>query len=84
MKAHLVFDDWRTTVPRGPKILPGESIYNHDLGLRLSEGELHSGTTWDVEIVGLPDDIAEEIRVAREACAAVPVFTVYVNAEAPT
>ena len=72
MKIALVFDDWRGT--RGLALASG-SIYGTALGQRLSEGHLHSGTTWHVEI-DLPADISEELRDAYEKHGAYAVFRV--------
>ncbi len=41
MKVKLVFDDWK---------LRGESIYGTLEGVALSEGDFHSGTTFNGEI----------------------------------
>ena len=66
MKAYLVFADWR---------IKGCSIYQTVLGVALSTGALHSGTTWEVEI-DLPEAIAEELRRAYEDHGASAVFRV--------
>jgi len=54
LRCHLVFDDWRVA---------GKSVYDTDLGVKLSNGDLHSGTTWTVEI-NLPSEIKAELREA--------------------
>jgi len=68
MKCRLVLDDWR---------LEGkaDSIYSTELGLELSMGDLHSGTTWEGEIKVTPE-IEEEIREAMKEHKAYPVFRV--------
>ena len=68
MKLALIFDDWRGPPAYG-------SIYATELGLRLSSGDLHSGTTWHVE-VDLPADLAKELRRAYAEHGAYAVFRV--------
>lgn len=41
MKVKLVFDDWTKD---------GESVYNTKLGIELSMGDFHSGSTFNAEI----------------------------------
>ena len=69
MLARLVFDDWRDAHQ------PYRSIYATELGLVLSTGDLHSGTTWTVEI-DFPEDLAEELRTAYAQHRAYAVFWV--------
>lgn len=69
MKVLIIFDDWR-------RVREGGSIYQTELGVRLSAGILHSGTTWTVELVGLPDEVTDEIRQAYDEHRAYPVFRV--------
>ena len=65
MNALLVFNDWRS----------GEgSIYQTELGVRLSTGDLHSGTCWRVTIEGLPADVEQELRDAYTQHRAEAVF----------
>lgn len=52
------------------------SIYATELGVELAGGDLHSGTTWEAIILGLPADIKEEILAAYEQHGAYPVFRV--------
>jgi uncharacterized protein YjfI (DUF2170 family) len=68
MKCRIVFDDWRQ---KGK----GESIYNTELGIELSLGDLHSGTTFETEI-DLPEDLEKEIEIAMREYGAYPVFRV--------
>ena len=62
MKFDLIFDDWQKD---------GQSIYQTELGVQLSLGDLHSGTTWDNH---LPREILAEIREAWENFRAYPIF----------
>jgi hypothetical protein len=66
LNCKLVFDDWRQFV------VP-YSIYNTQLGLDLSSGDLHSGTTFSA-VVRLPEKIEQEIKDAYEEHGAYPVF----------
>ncbi len=50
MKIKLVFDDWK---------LKGKSIYNTETGIELSSGDFHSGTTFDGDIWGQPEQMKE-------------------------
>ena len=67
MNCLMVFNDWQRR---------GRSIYGTDLGLELSAGDLHSGTTWRVA-VDLPADIAAEIERAYREHNVCPVFCVF-------
>jgi hypothetical protein len=60
MKATLVFNDWQRR---------GTSIYQTEDGLRLSTGDLHSGTTFRVEVTGLPADSEAELQDAARTAA---------------
>ena len=65
MKVRLVFADWSSATG-------GVTIYNTDLGVYLSSGPLHSGSTWEVELLGFPEELAAEMRSAyadHKACA---------------
>lgn len=73
MKCRLVLDDWR-------KVGENDSIYSTRLGIELSMGELHSGTTWEGEI-SLPPEIEKEIIEAMKEHNAYPVFRVLSNCE---
>ena len=54
MKIELVFDEWRDK---------GESIYDREEAVRLSEGDFHSGSMFDAEIE-LDEDTAAELQAA--------------------
>ena len=54
MKIKLVFDDWK---------LKGKSIYNTQMGMALSTGDFHSGTTFD-GIITLDQEQHEELEQA--------------------
>lgn len=66
MKCRLVFDDWR-------RIGEAESVYATPLGIELSVGDLHSGTTFEAEVV-LPQDIEEEIKASWNRHGAYPAL----------
>ena len=68
MKIKLVFEDWR-------QVGKSESIYNTQLGMDLSCGDLHSGTTFDADIT-IPEDAEQEILQAYEDDKAYPVFRI--------
>ncbi len=67
MKIKLVFHDWKQTGKAG-------SIYASEIGVGLSKGDLHSGSTFEAEIVGLPEDVEQDIRYAWTGWRAYPVF----------
>jgi len=71
MKCELVFEDWR-------QYGKPDSIYSTELGVELSLGDLHSGTTFDAE-VHLPPEVEIEIEKAMREHAAYPVFRVLCN-----
>jgi hypothetical protein len=56
MKIKLIFDDWR---------FQGKSIYNTEVGLDLSSGDFHSGSTFKGEIELEPDQF-DEFKTALE------------------
>jgi hypothetical protein len=56
MKAKLVFTDWRDR--------HGDSVYGSAVGVSLSLGDFHSGTTLTA-IVELDGPDAEELRTAK-------------------
>lgn len=64
MRCRLTFYDWHRALG---------SIYDTEVGLRLSTGDFHAGTTWDVEVT-LPEDVAEELRQAQARDRARAVF----------
>lgn len=68
MNVKLVFEDWRQH--GNPK-----SVYSTPLGLELSSGDLHSGTTFRAN-VSLPQGVEEEINKAAFEHGAYPVFAV--------
>lgn len=74
MKVKLVFDDWR-------QIGKPDSIYNTELGLALSSGDLHSGTTFDAKVI-IDENVMQEIREAMNEHGAYPVFRFVVEREA--
>jgi len=57
VKINLVFDDWRDE--------RGNSVYNTIVGLDLTCGDLHSGTTFEANIA-LDADTEEQLRRAVE------------------
>ena len=67
MKVKLVFHDWLNP-------LTGKSIYQTEEGIELSQGDLHSGTTFDAEVQFSPDDTV--FIDEAKAIGAVPVFYV--------
>jgi hypothetical protein len=68
MICSLILDDWR-------QLKNPDSIYNTDLGLHLTAGDLHSGSTFEATIA-LPPDIEAEIATAWNDHTAYPVFRV--------
>jgi hypothetical protein len=68
MKVELVFHDWR-------KEGEADSIYNTELGVVLSVGDLHSGTVFHADLTLTPE-IEREITRAWEEHKAYPVFWV--------
>jgi hypothetical protein len=68
IKAKLVFTDW---------IADGRSIYKTEEGIYLSKTDLHSGSTFDVE-VELPIEAVESIKDGI-ALGAKPVFYLDAN-----
>ena len=66
--ATLVFDDWRMYGHT-------DSIYNTELGVELSMGDLHAGTGI-LGSITVPDHVAEEIQRAWDRHGAYPVFRV--------
>ena len=66
MTVDLVMDDWR-------KVGEPKSIYNTPLGVELSAGDLHSGTTFRAVVV-FEQNVAWEIERAFKEHGAYPVF----------
>lgn len=56
------------------------SVYNSELGVQLSSGDLHSGTTFSA-VVSLPEDIQQEIKEAYKTHQSYPVFALVPNVE---
>lgn len=71
MKCRLVMEDWR-------QIGTADSIYSTPLGVDLSMGDMHSGTTFEA-VVELPLDVAEEIETAWREHGAYPVLRLMPN-----
>jgi len=69
----LVFDDWR-------QVGNPNSIYNSELGIQLSSGDLHSGTMLEAEISFSDEQIEKEIIEACEGHGAYPVFSLFLQA----
>lgn len=67
MICRLIFDDWRKD---------GKSIYNTELGIQLSMGDLHHGTIFDVDLNFDDPDIETEIKAAKREHNVEPVFVV--------
>jgi hypothetical protein len=72
MKCRLVMEDWR-------QVGNAESIYSTPLGVSLSMGDMHSGTTFEA-VVELSPDIATEIETAWREHGAYPVLRLMPNA----
>lgn len=69
MRIKLVFEDWR-------KKGRSSSIYNTRLGMSLSMGDLHSGTTLDAQLLIDDPEIEREISAAYKDHKAYAVFRV--------
>lgn len=67
MRVKLAFEDWRQTGQ-------ADSIYETPLGVELSLGDLHSGTTFEATVVFDSIGIEGEIEVAYKEDGAYPVF----------
>lgn len=57
MKCSMVFDDWR---------VHGKSVYATELGLKLSSGDLHGGSTFPGEITLDAETEAELLAAHKE------------------
>ena len=66
MTCRLVMEDWRQVGTPG-------SIYQTPLGVELSSGDLHSGTTFRATVY-LPPEVADEIITAWREHKAYPVM----------
>jgi hypothetical protein len=64
-------EDWRQTGTAA-------SIYSTPLGVELSMGDMHSGTTFDATIA-LPSHVADEIETAWREHGAYPVLRLMPN-----
>ena len=73
MKVRLVMYDWRQKGVVG-------SIYGTELGIELSLGDLHNGTTFPAKIDMEPDIIAE-IRAAWRDHLAYPIMAIIPTAQ---
>ena len=73
MKCKLIFNDWR-------KIGEAESIYNTELGIELSLGDLHSGSTFEADVI-LTDEIESDLKEAIKNNKAYAVFSVLPNVD---
>ena len=76
MNVHAVFVDWK-------QVGHCDSIYDTQLGIELSSGDLHSGTTFPCA-VSLPAYIEEEINNAFSQHEAYPVFSLLPAAKKDT
>lgn len=72
MQTKLVFQDW---------VRNGGSIYNTNDGIRLSAGDLHSGSTFDAEVIFQDGNIALEIDQAATLEDAHPVFSMHISSK---
>ena len=68
MKIKLSFVDWK-------KIGESKSIYNTDLGVKLSSGDLHSGSVFEAEIEFKDKEILQQIEKYFRIHRAYPVFS---------
>ncbi len=66
LDCRLVLEDWR-------KHGEPDSIYDTELGVELTMGDLHSGTTFPATVT-LPAEVAREIEAAYAEHGAYPVF----------
>lgn len=71
MKCRLVMEDWR-------QVGNAESIYSTPLGVDLSMGDMHSGTTFEA-VIKLPPHITGEIEAAWREHGAYPVLRLMPN-----
>jgi hypothetical protein len=72
MKCRLVMEDWR-------QVGTPHSIYNTEIGVALSLGDMHSGTTFEA-VVELPPGVQAEIEAAWRDHGAYPVLRLMPNA----
>lgn len=73
LKCFLIFDDWR-------QIGQAKSIYSTKLGVKLSEGDLHSGSVCGATVT-LDSAIEAEITEAMKNHQAYPVFRLEIERE---
>lgn len=79
MKVKLVFDDWRQNGN-------SDSIYDTELGVHLSSGDLHSGTLFDANLkfdeLKFDEELENQILLYWKKYQAYPVFRVMPNENA--
>lgn len=68
MKFKLAFFDWK-------KIGESNSIYNTELGVELSSGDLHGGSVFEAEIDFKDKEILQKIEKHFRMYKAYPVFS---------
>ena len=68
MKIELVFEDWK---------VDGKSVYNTELGVNLSMGQFHSGTTFSGTIYLDEDDEKELSEAIKNGYS--PIFRIYLD-----
>lgn len=68
MKIKLALVDWK-------KMGEVNSIYNTQLGVELSSGDLHSGTVFEAEVSFVDNDILKQIEKNFKIHGAYPVFS---------
>ena len=73
LKCFLIFDDWR-------QLGKSESIYSTELGVKLSKGDLHSGSVCGATVI-MDSDIEAEIIEAMKKHQAYPVFRLKIERE---
>lgn len=72
MKCKIIFEDWQMKGIYG-------SVYQCPVGVELSSGDLHSGTTFDADITIHAAGIEDEIQAAMNEHHSYPVFKVVVS-----
>lgn len=71
LECKLIMEDWRQEGK-------SESIYDTELGIDLSMGELHSGTTFNAR-VEISADVAQEIENSYKEHGCYPVLRLIPN-----
>lgn len=74
MKFKLSFVDWK-------KIGESKSIYNTELGVKLSSGDLHGGSVFEAEVEFQDKEILQQIEKYFRIHRAYPVFSLIPNKE---